>query len=152
MINGFERQKPFVDELARMKGQGYPVGRVLWAGNRPNDHSDHIHIEGAPSLSKPGRKPPCAGGGPITEGSILDIDLATFKPLPGGSEALAEQGFFKPLELPLLGELGFSWGQVVFGIIAILVGIVLIQFLMKGFADKTGITQAATKVVTKGLA
>lgn len=63
-IAGVSNQQPVVSFL-----QTLPItGRILWAQNRPSDHSDHIHVEGIKERSG---TPACMGG--ADEPEITDI-------------------------------------------------------------------------------
>lgn len=143
-INGANAQKPYVDELARMKREGFPVGLVLHAAVRA-DHTDHIHVEGYPSLSKAGKTPPCAGGKSITDvGEVfggIKAGVSGITSLTPGSTT----GGFQTINLPLLGDLGISWGQIVFTLIGLAVAIALVLFLMQGFKGQ------AVEAITKGV-
>lgn len=134
------RQQPIYDHLMRMKAEGYPVGTVIWAGT-PNrtDHFNHLHVEGSPSLSKPGQKPPCAGGPAISEspvniptstGSII-IDTSTAGTVPPEDKAMWED-----ISMGLFGNLPFSRGQFLFALVAIGAGILAIVLMVNAFKGK----------------
>ena len=63
-VNGADKQWPYLAALESMRLQGFPVGLILHAGNRPKDHTNHIHLEAAPTLTG---TPPCAGGPKLNE-------------------------------------------------------------------------------------
>jgi len=54
-VYGYTAQKPYVAYLETLP----QVGTILWASNRPSDHTDHIHVEGLPKQTG---TPPCMGG------------------------------------------------------------------------------------------
>lgn len=145
-INGYSKQKPYVDMLNKMKGEGYPVGLILWAGARA-DHTDHIHVEGSPALEK-GQKPPCAGGAAIKPGTVPTG-------LPTGTTD--EPGFFDWFTDPA-GAVGTTVGnalseivpRIIFGLVALIALVLLVVILTKALAEKTGLVGVATTVATKG--
>lgn len=57
-VYGVTAQRPYVTYVESLP----EVGTVLWASNRPADHTDHIHVEGVPKQTG---TPPCASGGNV---------------------------------------------------------------------------------------
>lgn len=140
-ISGYAAQKPYVDELNRMKRQGYPVGLILWAGVR-SDHTGHIHVEGSPALSKGGAKPPCAGG--KQPPATIPGDLPTEGPraIPVGVPTI---------DIPLLGDIGPVVYRGMFLVIAVVAVIIVVTLVTRGLAAKTldsGVVGKAVKAVT----
>lgn len=151
--DGLDQQRPVVAALESMRLQGFPVGLILWAQNRPNDHDDHIHLEGSPSLTG---TPACAGG---TEKPLSDEDTGTFEritgedPEQGGLENTGGNvvsdfflGLFG-LEQDALADLGI---RVVFGLLAVLAAgatLLLVVNAFKGNVIK-GIAGAVKDVVS----
>lgn len=164
-INGFSKQKPYVDTLNRMRSEGFPVGTVLWAGNRPSDHSDHIHTEGSPKQG-PAGPPPCKGGSPVnvkdddiddpkeggrisgggtrTHGEGEDSDIKWWDWLidPAGTAAKASADWFEENVKPIIIRIGF-------GVLAAILVSVTLFMLAKAFADSQGIDLKA--IATRGI-
>ncbi len=114
-VNGADKQRPYLAALESMRAQGFPVGLILHAGNRPEDHTNHIHLEAAPSLSG---VPACAGGQEVPAGSAreqFDMNAAEGSPV-GNVVTDFLLGTFG-LEQADLTNLGT---RLVFGLLAVL--------------------------------
>lgn len=124
-VYGKAAQAPYVAELKRMQRQGFPVGTILWAGNRPKDHTDHIHVEGSPSLSVAGKKPPCAGGDPIDPSNPQT---------PTGTDSQIDEAF--SLDIPLIGEVGPALVRAAWLLVAVVAVVLTVYLLTQGFIKK----------------
>lgn len=147
-IYGYAAQKPYVDELVKMRGEGYPVGWIGWAGNRPSDHTDHIHVQGSPNHD--GQTPPCAGG-ESTRASAGRTRTTTsdsvYDTASGGVNLSRRDG--DAFDLTILGvDFGKPLYRAMWLFIAMGATALAVNLIGKGFV-KSAVTGVA-KGVTKG--
>lgn len=151
---GVAKQKPIVDELMRMKNQGYPVGTVLHAGN-DGDHKDHVHVEGKPKVKGDPRKPSTwniSGGsgdysnlptGGTGQGNAESPTFDDIKPWdfifnPGKVTEAAGDWFFSAVVL-----------RVVFGLVAVVAFTLTVIAIIAAYKGED-IAKVAGLVATKG--
>lgn len=114
-VAGRDAQEPKVRWLQTLP----ETGLVLWAGNRPADHSDHIHVEGR----TPHRgAPPCMTGQTTTEpkGTVTKL------PVPAGSIDPARTG---PDQVPAGRGEASIWTvgtQMALGVVAVMLSVTIL--------------------------
>ena len=170
-VYGYVSQKPYVDFL-----EGLPeVGTILWASNRPSDHTDHIHVEGLPKQTG---TPPCMGGSGGIASSMTWVNCRVIEPNiwecqtsadpngkgwrvdsianPNGSAvtgAAVGEGPFSGVDLNPFNDLGENLGEIAFralygivGIGALVLGGMLIANEIKSTAIATAVGPIAGQV------
>ena len=129
-VNGADKQRPYLAALESMRLQGFPVGLILHAGNRPKDHTNHIHLEAAPSLTG---TPACAGGPKLFEDLTKDEIFEQKAEQNAAIEGNIVSDFFLGLfglEQQDLADLGI---RIVFGLLAVLASGATILLIVNSF-------------------